>query len=201
MILATRDGARLSAAAQSFAMTREQEAELRTAAEQMAEKLADNEDVITPSAAKTVVEAIGTIGQGSHPERGTVYALATVKNLALVLVGGAAIATPAIIGAFLGSAMVGAAVGSPISLLLVEAVKKNAAFVALTSQLGARFEAMSDLEISRWVEQKASSLVPFRSFVLSNERALRKIAGLASELKWMLRYIDFMSDEDRKNLS
>ncbi len=192
LILATGDGSTLSAIAQSFAMTREQQDDLRTASEQVAEQLAAHQDVITPFAAASVADAVFTIGEGTHPERGTVYALATVKNLAVVLIGGAAMATPTIIGALLGAPLIGAIAGYPISLLTVEAIKKNSAFVALAARLNEKLDTISDIELGVWIEGRARDLAPFRSFVISNEEPLRKIAASTSELRWMLRYIDFI---------
>jgi hypothetical protein len=198
LILATRDGASLSASAQAFTMTREQIAELRAASEQLAEQLAAYPEVITPSAVASVSEAVNAIGEGIHPERGSVYALATVKNVAVVLIGGAAVATPTIIGALLGSALMGTVVGAPLSLLAVEAIKKNAAFVALATRLGAKLDMMSDAEVGVWIERRARGLAPFRSFVIANEAPLRRIAESTNELRWMLRYVDFVVQKEEK---
>jgi hypothetical protein len=35
-------------------------------------------------------------------------------------------------------------------------------------------------------------LVPFRDFVIRNERPLRQIAENSTQLRWALRYIDFI---------
>jgi hypothetical protein len=127
-----------------------------------------------------------------HPERGAVYALATIKNVSIVLIGAAAAATPAVIGALLGSTLLGAVLGAPITLVAVETVKKNPAFNALVTQLGVQLDKMSDVELRNWLDERARRFAPFRSFVVSNEEPLRKIAESTSELKWMLRYIDFV---------
>jgi hypothetical protein len=156
------------------------------------EQLGARRDVITPQAALSVASAVHTIAEGNHPERGSVYALATVKNLSILLIGGAAAATPAIIGALLGSVVIGALAGAPLSLLAVEAVKKNPSFNALVTQLGAKLDTMSDVELRDWLEKRSRRLAPFRSFVIANEEPLRKIAQSTNELRWMLRYIDFI---------
>jgi hypothetical protein len=192
LILASKEGAELSAAAQTFAMTRDEQAEFREASEQVAEQLRSHREVASPQAAGIVVDAVGAIGEGKHPERGSVYALATVKNITIVLIGGAAIATPTLIGALLGSPMVGTLVGAPFSILVSEVVKKSPAFSVLVTQLGAHLEAMTDADLQGWLDERSRRLAPFRSFVISNEEPLRKIAASTSELKWMLRYIDFI---------
>lgn len=196
MILATKDGARLSEMATGFAMTREQQDALHDAAQRIAARLKASPDVITPRAAESVADAVEGIGRGKHPERGSIYGLATIKNISIVLIGGAAAATPAAIGALLGGP-IGAIVGAPFSLVVVEAVKKNAAFAALVTQLGAHLDVMTDIELRSWMEERARRLAPFRSFVISNKESLRKIAEAAPELKWMLRYIDFIAGEEQ----
>jgi hypothetical protein len=132
-----------------------------------------------------------------QPQQGSVYGLATIKNVSIILIGGAAAATPAVIGALLGSTLLGAIIGSPLSLLAVETVKKNSAFTALVTQLGAKLETMSDVELRTWLEEQGRRFLPFRSFVISNEEPLRKIATSTNELKWMLRYIDFVVGKER----
>src|SRR5262249_38257930 len=142
LILATREGAELSASAQAFAMTREEQEALREASEQVAAELRSCPEIITPRAAASISNAVSAVGEGKHPERGSVYALATIRNVGVVLIGGAALATPALIGAMLGSALIGSMVGAPFSFVVVEAVKKSPAFNSLVTQLGARFESM-----------------------------------------------------------
>ena len=140
------------------------------------------------------VEAAEVIGKEPNPERGSVYGLVTIRNISIVLIGGAAIATPAIIGTLLGQTALGAIIGAPLSLVIVEAIKKNASFAALVSQLGAKLEAMTDVELLTWLEGSARRFVPFRSFVIRNSENLRKIAETTPEMKWMLKYIDFIID-------
>lgn len=192
MILATQDGARFSEQASSFQLTRDQQEALRAAAQRVADQLKADKHVITPRAAESVERATESIGQGPHPERGSVYGLATIKNISIVLVGGAAIATPALIGALLGSVVIGAAAGAPLSLVAVEAVKKSAAFNALVTQLGAKLDSITDDELRAWLEERSRRYAPFRRFVARNAEPLRKIAEATPELKWMLRYIDFI---------
>jgi len=194
MILASRDGAKFSEAASEFRLTREQQEALRAAAQRVADQLKADKDVITPRAAASVAQATESIGEGPHPERGSVYGLATVKNISIVLVGGAAIASPMLIGALLGS-VVGALAGAPFSLVAVEAVKKSAVFNALVQQLGGKLDAMTDVELRAWLEERSRRYAPFRRFVARNAEPLRKIAEATPELKWMLRYIDFISGD------
>ena len=195
MILGTRDGARLSETASLFSMTREEQQSLRDAAQKVAERLRANPSIITKRASVSVEEAVRAIGNGPHPERGSIYGLATIKNISIVLIGGAAVATPTLIGAFLGDTTIGTVVGAPWALLVVEAIKKNAAFIALATQLGAHLETMTDVEIQSWIERKARRLAPFKTFVSNNKEQLTKIAEATPELRWMLKYIAFITGE------
>jgi hypothetical protein len=77
----------------------------------------------------------------------------------------------------------------------VEAVKKSPAFNSLVVQLGAKLDTMSDADLRAWLAERSRRLAPFRSFVISNEEPLRKIAGSTNELRWMLRYINFIVGE------
>jgi hypothetical protein len=145
-------------------MTREQQVELCAASEHVVGQLGAHGEAITPRPVASPADAVHTIAESSYRERGSVYGVATIKNVSMVLIGGAAVAAPAIIGALLGS-VIGAIAGAPLSFIAVEAVKKSAAFGALVTQLGAKLDTMS---------------------------VLRKIAQSTNELKCMLRYIDFI---------
>jgi hypothetical protein len=189
LILATSQGAELSAKAQAFAMTREQQADLRAASEQVAQQFTAHPEVITASAAASIAEAASAVGKGNHPERGTVYLLANMRNVAVVLIAGAAVTTPPILASLMGAA---AATGAGFSFIAVEALKKNPTFNALVTHLGASLEKMLDLDPRAWLEDGTRRFAPFRSFVIANEEPLRKIAASTKELRWLLRYIDFI---------
>lgn len=198
MILSTRDGAALSDAASTFQMTREQQESLRDVMQNVAQRLAASPDIVTPAAATSAADAVDTVGAGVYPERGTVYGLATIKNISVILIGGAAAATPALIGSLFGGPLIGAIIGAPISLVVLEAIKKNPAFIALVTQLGAKLENMTDSELQIWLDERSRRLAPFRSFVIENQEQLRQIAQTTIELRWMLKYIDFMAGEPKK---
>jgi hypothetical protein len=195
MILASREGAELSAASRAFAMTNDQQKELRENAQIIAKNLEASPDIVTKSAAEFVSEAANAIGSGPNPERGSIYGLATLKNVSIVIVGGAAAATPTILGSFLGAPFVGAVLGAPLSLVIVEAVKKSPAFSSLVTQLGAKLDRMTDLELQEWMQERVRRLAPFGSFVRKNKTELRCIAQSTPELKWMLKYIDYIDGE------
>jgi hypothetical protein len=98
----------------------------------------------------------------------------------------------ALLGSLVGSTLIGTVVGAPFSLVALEAVKRNPTFVALVTQLGAKLDGISGEELRAWLDERARRFVPFRSFVIANEQPLRQIATTTPELKWMLKYIDFI---------
>lgn len=201
MILSTYDGGKLSEASDAFHMTKEQQESLRDVLQHIVRNLTASPDIITPAAATSASEAVDTVGSGIYPERGTVYGLATIKNISVILIGGAAAATPTLIGTLFGGPLLGAIIGAPISLVVLEAIKRNPAFVALVTQLGAKLENMTDIELQAWLNDRSRRLAPFRSFVLQNQDQLRRIAQTTIELRWMLKYIDFMAGSEDKHES
>ena len=59
----------------------------------VATALANTPEIIEPEAAKVTNDAAEAIGEGRHPERGTVYGLATLKHAATIFVPAARLAS------------------------------------------------------------------------------------------------------------
>ncbi len=91
LILATGEGRELADDADRMRLTREEQARLRDDVEAVASELKIATEIIEPQAAKTVADAAGIIGEGRHPERGTVFAIGTVRNVTIGVVGVAAV--------------------------------------------------------------------------------------------------------------
>ena len=92
LILATGEGRELQEQADRSRMTREEQLRLRGDAEILALELLQSPDLIEPEVAATVVQAIQAIGEGRFPERAAVFGFATIKNVVIVLLSGAALA-------------------------------------------------------------------------------------------------------------
>jgi hypothetical protein len=168
MILATAEGRELISDADRMRLTREQQAVLRSDALAVAKALNEDRDVIEPPAAEVVIEAVETIGQDPHPERGSVIGGATIRNVTIWTVGIGAIA--AIAG--VGFVQAGAA------LVAIEGLKKSKRFSALTDALGVRIDGLLQTGTA------------FQNFVLRNEQPLRQMASNSAGMRWMLPYID-----------
>ncbi|MBV9152173.1 MAG: hypothetical protein JO204_10410 [Alphaproteobacteria bacterium] len=168
LILSTAEGRQLADDADRMYLTREEQSSLQENARIVARRLKNSPNIINPSAAKVVEDAAKVIGKGRHPERGTAYGIATVRNVAIGLVGVAAVSA-----AFgIGVVQAGAA------LLAIEALKKSEKFSAVTSMLGQNIDRIFHIGEA------------YRKFIIANEEPLRRIASNTTQLRWMLPHID-----------
>lgn len=168
MILATAEGRELMDDANRMLLTREEQAALRADALAVAMALKEDKEVIEPPAAELVMEAVETIGEGPHPERGSVVGGAAIRNVTIWAVGVAAIAAVAGVGF----------VQAGVAVIAIEGLKKSKRFSALTDALGARIDG---------VRRTGAA---FQNFVIKNEQPLRQMASNSVGMRWMLPYID-----------
>jgi hypothetical protein len=126
LILATAEGRELVEEADRMRLTRQEQARLREDAQAVAGQLKIAKAIIEPPAAKVVAEAADVIGESRHPEYGTVYGIGTVKNVAIGVVGVAAVSATLGVGA----------VEAGAAFLAIESLKKSNTFSAVTSMLG-----------------------------------------------------------------
>jgi hypothetical protein len=190
MILASAEGRELATQADVFQMTRPDLESLERAAQSVAERLEDSSGIITPAAASDVVLAAHAIDKGRHPERGTIYGLAVLRNVSLVLIAGAVLSPPLLLGLVAG--IPGAIAGGTLSLIGVEGLKRSKTFISIATQVSAKIDSMTGPELQAWIEKRARAAAPFRDFVLKNEEALRSIAQTTPQLRWMVDYIDII---------
>jgi hypothetical protein len=168
LILATAEGRELSDEADRMRLTREEQAKLRADARMMAEALQQDNEIIERPAAELVAKAAEAMNEGSHPERGSVFGLATMKNVTITLIGVAAVS------AAFGMNVVEAGA----TLLTIEAVKKSETFSAVTSVLGQNIDRVLGVGIA------------YRRFVIANQGPLRQIAANTGQSGWMQPHID-----------
>jgi hypothetical protein len=187
LVFATAEGRELMEEADTLRLTREEQASLRVGAQIFAENLYQDTNIIEPQAAKIVADAADVIGEGRHPERGTVFGRSTIKHIAAVLVGAGTLA------AFIPSAapLLGAATAAGVAWVGYESLKKSKRFLSATSALGAEYDHLLDLG-ETIVTERLRTLAPFRDFIRANEEPLREIASKSRQLHWMLTYIDFI---------
>ena len=149
----------------------------------------------------------GSIGEiPAHPERGTVFGLAALKNVAVVLVSAATV----ISAAMTVTGLMGPAAGAGATWIALEGLKKSKAFLSAVVSLGGEYDRLLKLiegqaELAPiQIVARVNALAPFRQFVITNEEPLRRIAFNTTQLRWMLSYIDFIvctNPEGNKELS
>ncbi len=194
-MLATAEGRELADDADRFNQTREQQAELRRHAQRIAANLKNSPELIEAAAASLGEEAAATIGEGPHPERGTVFGLATLKHAATIFIPAATLAGFVPAGAA-AAGLLGAAVGGGIAWAGYESLKRSKMFSTATTALGPVWDQL----LERGEVQAVRVLIrlaPFRDFVTANEEPLRRIAENSTQLRWMLSYIDFVIRSNR----
>lgn len=189
LILASAEGRELQEQADLLRMTREEQVALRGDAVALSDNLQGSQDVIEAGAAALVAEAADAIGQGRHPERGTVFGITTVKHVAIVLIS-AAVASAA--GPFIGGGL-----GTAVTMAFWESFKKTAIVNSATTAIGSRIDHLLDSS-GMIAKEHFHELAPFRKFVLFNQTHLRNIAASTPQLRWMAAYINYItkSDED-----
>lgn len=183
LILATTEGRELQEQADWMQMTRGQQSALHEAAVALSNNFKQHEEIIEPEAAIVVAEGAETIGAAPHPERGTTYGIATLKNTTIVLFAAALAYTPKFyLGNYLGDAG---------TMGAWEALKKWPTFSKAAEALGKEFQVLI-AEQSIVVQVTIKQLMPFRAFIVANEQHLRGIASATPQLKWLLPYINYI---------
>lgn len=138
--------------------------------------------MIERPAADLAVKAVAIMDEGNHPERGTTFGLATVKNLAVVLVSEATVsAVGRKFRALQGLRQVRERFGSAFnrSRRLTSKVFRSA-----TEALGSGINSLLEQGELR-IRERLIALATFRLFVLANEQSLRRIAATTTQLRWM----------------
>lgn len=190
LILATAEGRELADEADRTRLTREEQMALRTDAQALSKALKEDRDITESAAAELVEKAVEPIGEGPHPERGTVFGVATVKNVTIVLVSAGGLATLIPAGAMVAGTVGGfAAAGA--AWVGYEALKRTKVFGETTKVLGGEFDRLHESSDQRFAE-RLRRLAPFRDFVIKNEKPLRRIASNTTKMRWMLGYLDFI---------
>ncbi len=190
LILATGEGRELQEQADRLRMTREEQLRLRGDAEVLALELLQSPDLIEPEVAGTVVQAIQAIGEGRFPERGAVFGFATIKNVVIVVLSGAALAAFLPAGVALAGTLGEVAIAG-LAWVGYEFLKKSKIFAAATTALAEKFDQLIGGGEAK-LAQRLTSLAPFKRFVGANEDALRRIATNTRQFRWILPYIDFV---------
>ena len=190
LILATKEGRELIEDAERLRLTRDQQAALREDAQTIAHGLKNSPELIEPPAATLVEGAAATIGEDPHPERGTVFGLATVRNITTIIVPAAVLAAAgAVVSVYLGAA-IGGVVGVGAGAVGAAAMRESERVKFAAKALGAGYDRLLERGGQAMIDG-LRHLTPFRRLVIALEEPLRRYAEMAQS-RWMLRYIDFI---------
>lgn len=188
LILATREGRELQEQADRLIMTRVEQIQFQEDAEIIATELRNNPAIIGEEAAKVVLDAGRSVGEGRYPERGSVFGITTVKHVSTVVVSAAVLASMIPAGAlYLGAPGGFAAAGA--AWVGFEALKKTKIYASAVSALGSGFDSVNELDMGEAIK-KLYKLESFRLFVKRNEAVLRRMALRTRPLEWMTPYLD-----------
>ncbi|MBI5130442.1 MAG: hypothetical protein HZA66_13445 [Rhodopseudomonas palustris] len=192
-VLATAEGIEIIAAEERYRRTPQEEAEHRAAAISFAESLQNEPNLIDPKAASFVLETAKEIGRGANPERSSVIASGTVKNVSIVVstLGTLGAASTAAVA----SGIPALVVASGISALVVgESLKKSKPFAALTGLITKGLDKASDTEVTSVLSTLSERFRLQLEPVLRIEPQLRRLAN-QREFSWLNRTLDWLQYE------
>ena len=187
LILASREGRALQEQADRFQMTREEQNNLRLEAQAFAKSLQSDEAIIDNEAAQVMSDAAATIGADPHPERGSVFGIATLRDVTILLVSAATLATFVPVGIAIGHAAGGVA-GAALAWPGFEALKKSKRFVSATAALSMGLDKLHNMSDSV-LQERLGLLKPFTEFVRNNSARLSTLAAALPQLRWMEGYL------------
>jgi hypothetical protein len=199
LILATKEGRELIEDAERLRLTRDQQAALRDDAQTLARDLKNSPELIEPPAATLAGEAADSIGEGPHPERGTVFGRATVGNILTLLVpagvlGAVHLGASHLVGGGEAGLAAGEAAAAFVGFGAAEIERFRIAAHSLNDDLARTVELAKDQSdlVRAQAVARLRLLTPFRDFITRNEEPLRRIIESTPQLRWARRYIDFI---------
>jgi RelA/SpoT family protein/TGS domain-containing protein len=192
-MLSTAVGIAFLAAEERYQRRPEEERELRKITLAFARELEKRPDIIAPRAAAILVGAAGELGVGTHPERTAVAALATAKNVAVVMISGA------LLGALqvaLGMAGPAGTVGAGlVALFGGEGLKHTKSFLAISGLITKSLDNLSESNVQIEVLKRAKKLRKYVGFALKAEPVLRDLAERSAYFEWIKPAIDWLAQQ------
>jgi hypothetical protein len=171
-------------------LTREAQAALRDYMHAVARQLPGNQQIADPPAAGLIADATAAMAQGLHPERGTIFGLATFGHTATILV------TAGVVGAFASLLIAPLAATATLAGGLV--LKESKELAASARVLGTGIDGLIVTARDQVGSARAQAvarlrlLVPFRDFVVLNADPLFRIAENSPRMRWLRRYVAYV---------
>ncbi|NQY41386.1 MAG: hypothetical protein HRT80_14955 [Henriciella sp.] len=183
--MASGIGRNLVIDAERYERNPEEEREMREAIGEFATVLTD-QDSLLDEESREVFETL-PIENDEAPqfERRYLFSVGTAKNAAIVLSGAA------IVGGVAAIPVIGTGLVAPTGFVVLNAIKNSKAFKELSDTVS---EKIDDVAEVKWEELPMQGLEKFYTFVLDNEKVLKRIAGSSKSMKWLHDVIDWLKD-------
>jgi len=170
-------------------MTRDEQNALRYDADRLAVKLRSAVTIVEPEAVQVVSDSAEPIGEGGHPERGTTYGSATIRNITTVLISAATLGAFFYVGKE-AAGPYGAVMGGGAAWIGYEALKTTKRFSSARQAIGVEYDRIIDLSEDKFKEM-LSEFGKFRDFVGKNEDLILSVSRKLNKMKWVESYLDF----------
>jgi len=192
-ILATTVGQDIIADAERYTRRPEEEAVMKEVAQDLGRGLEENPLVADPEVGKFIRETVGEIDIGENAERVASYSTGTMKNVSIVIIGGASLAAMPIIGGVVMGPP-GFVAGAVALLVGSESLKKTKAFSNVTGKITEKIDELADSASD--VRHMIRRFEPLRKFAINYEPQLRKMAGKNQIFNWLHRYLDWLKAQE-----
>lgn len=190
-ILATKVGNELVEAAEHYLRSAEEQSELRDVALALAKELKRHPEIIRPDVANFIISSSDAIGFGPHPARSAVFGGTAAKNITIVVVAGAVIATLPLVGGLLAGWFASVPAGV-LSFIGFEALKRTAAHDDVAKGLAGALDEYGT-QAAEWAQRlPRRTMNRYVEFVLSIEETIRALAGKHSEGPLLMALIDWL---------
>lgn len=173
-ILSTEEGRSLLADAAAYKRTEAETETFKAASIEFVHAIND-EGLTSQATGEFLIEATENIGEGRHPSRSSVVGSGIVQSVATtVVVGGALL--------YLLPAVSPTALQWAIGVIVGDGIKRSRLGQSASNIVK---DALDD-------PLQRNTLKRLRSFILSNETTLRRIAGAEREWKWLHDWLDWL---------
>lgn len=190
ILMCSAEGAEIVAMEERYRRSPEQERQFRETALNFAKKLQGHDEIITPTAAEAVLNAVEQIGVGEEPVRAAIAGHGAIQNVAITITAAATVAAlPIVAGAALGTG--GAIAGGLAGFIACESLKKSKPFAAAITPISERLDKLAEAN-SPAISSIAQSLKKHALFLLKTEKEARELANSGAEFQWLKRSLNWI---------
>ena len=195
-MMSSKAGLENLADSREFAATNAEIARNRADFIALAKALSSVSDLVQPEVTGALLRISEQPDSAKHPERSNAYRYATLQNVSIVLVSCSMLASPALLGAYLGGftgSLSGAALSLPFGLAFQEGLKKSEPFLQVSGLFTKSINQLPNVDLEKLAAQLRSvSFVTYARFALRHSSLLRRFVdkpsrSLNAHLDWLER--------------